>query len=96
MRRDPHRIELEVTEGVLLDDSDTVREALSTLREAGFKIALDDFGTGYSSLSYLRRFEVDKIKIDRSFVQHLGHAVDWQRSYPPFYAWSCHGFERYS
>jgi diguanylate cyclase (GGDEF)-like protein len=73
---DPHRIELEVTEGVLLDDSDTVREALSTLREAGFKIALDDFGTGYSSLSYLRRFEVDKIKIDRSFVQHLGHAVD--------------------
>ncbi len=73
---DPHRIELEVTESVLLDDSDTIIQALAKLRAAGFRIALDDFGTGYSSLSYLRRFEVDKIKIDRSFVQHLGHAVD--------------------
>jgi diguanylate cyclase (GGDEF)-like protein len=70
------RIELEVTEGVLLDDSDTVIDTLRQLRSAGFRIALDDFGTGYSSLSYLRRFQVDKIKIDRSFVQHLGHAVD--------------------
>jgi diguanylate cyclase (GGDEF)-like protein len=73
---DPHRIELEVTEGVLLDDSDLVCQALVKLRSVGFRIALDDFGTGYSSLSYLRRFEVDKIKIDRSFVQHLGHRVD--------------------
>jgi diguanylate cyclase (GGDEF)-like protein len=72
----PQRIELEVTEGVLLDDSEVVSEALAKLRQAGFSIALDDFGTGYSSLSYLRKFEVDKIKIDRSFVQHLGHAVD--------------------
>jgi EAL domain-containing protein (putative c-di-GMP-specific phosphodiesterase class I) len=46
---------------------------LQTLREAGFRIALDDFGTGYSSLSYLRQFKVDKIKIDRSFIQNLGH-----------------------
>lgn len=73
---DPSRIELEVTEGVLLDDDELVREALKKLRAAGLRIALDDFGTGYSSLSYLRRFEVDKIKIDKSFVQHLGHAVD--------------------
>jgi diguanylate cyclase (GGDEF)-like protein len=73
---DPRRIELEITEGVLLDDSEAVRHGLAVLRAAGFRIALDDFGTGYSSLSYLRRFEVDKIKIDRSFVQHLGHAVD--------------------
>jgi diguanylate cyclase (GGDEF)-like protein len=75
-KADPHRIELEVTEGLLLDDSQALSETLRRLRAAGFRIALDDFGTGYSSLSYLRRFEVDKIKIDRSFVQHLGHAVD--------------------
>lgn len=73
---DPHNIELEVTEGVLLDDDELVRKQLAFLRRAGFRIALDDFGTGYSSLSYLRRFEVDKIKIDRSFIQHLGQTVD--------------------
>jgi EAL domain-containing protein (putative c-di-GMP-specific phosphodiesterase class I) len=69
---DPRRIEFEITESLLLDDSELSRSALKILRQEGFKIALDDFGTGYSSLSYLRRFEVDKIKIDRSFVQHLG------------------------
>jgi len=69
---DPRRIEFEITESLLLDDSELSRSALKMLRQEGFKIALDDFGTGYSSLSYLRRFEVDKIKIDRSFVQHLG------------------------
>lgn len=73
---DPHNIELEVTEGVLLDDDELVRRQLAFLRSAGFRIALDDFGTGYSSLSYLRRFEVDKIKIDRSFIKHLGQTVD--------------------
>ncbi|SEI78845.1 periplasmic sensor diguanylate cyclase/phosphodiesterase [Sphingomonas sp. OV641] len=73
---DPKKIELEVTEGVLIDDDENVRSALRRLRSAGLRIALDDFGTGYSSLSYLRRFDVDKIKIDRSFIQHLGHAVD--------------------
>ena len=72
----PGALQLEVTERVLLEDDDTVRETLSKLREAGFTIVLDDFGTGYSSLSYLRKFEVDKIKIDRSFVQHLGDASD--------------------
>jgi diguanylate cyclase (GGDEF)-like protein len=69
---DPQQIELEITEGVLVDDDDHVRESLENLRAAGFRIALDDFGTGYSSLSYLRKFEVDKIKIDRSFVQSIG------------------------
>lgn len=73
---DPRRIELEVTESALLDDNDAIREALRQLRAAGFRIALDDFGTGYSSLSYLRRFEVDKIKIDRSFVEPVWHARD--------------------
>jgi diguanylate cyclase (GGDEF)-like protein len=72
----PKSLQLEVTERVLLDDDDNVRATLSKLRTAGFTIALDDFGTGYSSLSYLRKFEVDKIKIDRSFVQHLGEAAD--------------------
>ncbi|HEV7253707.1 MAG TPA: EAL domain-containing protein [Mesorhizobium sp.] len=67
----PQMIELEVTESLLLDDGELVRGALRELRAAGFRIALDDFGTGYSSLSYLRTFQVDKIKIDRSFVQHL-------------------------
>lgn len=71
---DPHRIEIEVTESVLLDDNDDVRDGLRKLRAAGVRIALDDFGTGYSSLSYLRRFEVDKIKIDRSFVEPVWHA----------------------
>ena len=72
----PEQLELEVTEGVLIDDDELVRAGLARLRAAGLKVALDDFGTGYSSLSYLRKFEVDKIKIDRSFVQHLGHTVD--------------------
>jgi diguanylate cyclase (GGDEF)-like protein len=73
---DPRRIELEVTESVLLDDGNLVRDALERLRAAGFRVALDDFGTGYSSLSYLRRFQVDKIKIDRSFVQPLWQSVE--------------------
>jgi predicted signal transduction protein with EAL and GGDEF domain len=70
----PDQIELEVTESILLDDDDLVRSALVSLRHAGFRIALDDFGTGYSSLSYLKKFEVDKIKIDRSFTSRLGEA----------------------
>ncbi|QNP42402.1 EAL domain-containing protein [Sphingomonas daechungensis] len=73
---DPRVLQLEVTERVLLDDDDKVRETLAKLRKAGFTIVLDDFGTGYSSLSYLRKFEVDKIKIDRSFIQHLGETAD--------------------
>ena len=71
-----NQIEFEVTESVVLDQNDGVRGALRRLRSEGFRIALDDFGTGYSSLSYLREFEVDRIKIDRSFVQGLGHSLD--------------------
>lgn len=70
------QIELEVTESVLLDNDEVVHSTLSALRRAGFRIALDDFGTGYSSLSYLSKFKVDKIKIDRSFIQRLGEADD--------------------
>jgi diguanylate cyclase (GGDEF)-like protein len=72
---DPCRIELEVTENILLGDKPT-RDALKRLRNAGFRIALDDFGSGHSSLSYLHRSEIDKIKIDRSFVQHMAYTAD--------------------
>ena len=67
----PHRLELEITESVLLRDEATVHEVLHKLRDIGVQIALDDFGTAYASLSYLRSFPFDKIKIDRSFIRDL-------------------------
>jgi diguanylate cyclase (GGDEF)-like protein len=65
------RLELEITESVLLDKTETSIAVLRRLRELGVAISLDDFGTGYSSLSYLRNFHFDKIKIDQSFVRHM-------------------------
>lgn len=73
---DPARIELEITETVLLEDNDTNLTTLHALRGLGVRIAMDDFGTGYSSIGYLRRFPFDKIKIDRSFVSELPYDVD--------------------
>lgn len=74
----PKRLELEITETVLLDKSDQVLATLHALRALGVRISMDDFGTGYSSLSYLRSFPFDKIKIDRSFVQDLDSNHDGQ------------------
>ena len=71
------KLTLEITETMLLvNDNGTVRQVLQQLHEAGVAIALDDFGTGYSSLSHLRDFPIDKVKIDKSFVQSM--AGDWQ------------------
>jgi diguanylate cyclase (GGDEF)-like protein len=68
-RLPPDRLEVEITEGLLLQNSPLVQSTLAKLREAGVRIALDDFGTGYSSISYLRTYTVDKLKIDQSFSQ---------------------------
>ncbi len=68
---DPRTLELEFTEGSLIDNSGPVSHAVAALKDLGVSIALDDFGTGYSSLSYLRRFPIDTLKIDRMFVRDI-------------------------
>ena len=70
----PGRLELEITEGVLIGDFTRAVAILRRLKSLGVRIAMDDFGTGYSSLSYLQSFPFDKIKIDRTFIANLGHS----------------------
>jgi len=72
----PGRLELEITEGVLIEETERTLATLGTLKAAGVSVSLDDFGTGYSSLSYLQRFAFDKIKIDRSFIWEMERNPD--------------------
>jgi diguanylate cyclase (GGDEF)-like protein len=68
---DPQRLEIELTESLLMEDNQATRAMLDSFRRLGVRLAIDDFGTGHSSLSYLKRFNIDTLKIDRSFVQSL-------------------------
>jgi EAL domain-containing protein (putative c-di-GMP-specific phosphodiesterase class I) len=68
---DPYFIELELTESIVMQDVGTVLETLQDLKKLGVRLAIDDFGTGFSSLSYLRRFPIDRLKIDQSFVRGI-------------------------
>src|ERR1700722_511006 len=70
-RLSPSLFELELTEGVLMQDAEACRRSLSSLKEFGFTLAIDDFGTGYCSLNYLKRFPLDTLKIDRSFISDI-------------------------
>lgn len=72
----PEQLELEITESILIDDSSAAAKRLDALKALGVRLAIDDFGTGYSSLSYLRRFPIDTLKIDRSFVNEMESSPD--------------------
>ncbi|MEO7387475.1 MAG: EAL domain-containing protein, partial [Gammaproteobacteria bacterium] len=73
---DPSLIEIELTEGLVMEDTEAAQRELAQLKNIGLRISIDDFGTGYSCLSYLRRFPIDVLKIDRSFVQEIGSSRD--------------------
>ncbi len=70
----PHQLVLEVTENIFLESSNSVETVMNNLKDIGVGLSLDDFGTGYSSLSYLKRFRIDKLKVDRSFMEQVCHS----------------------
>ena len=73
---DPGLIELELTEGLLMEDTESARQCLNDLKDIGVRISIDDFGTGHSCLAYLRKFPIDVLKIDRSFIHEVGTGED--------------------
>jgi diguanylate cyclase (GGDEF)-like protein/PAS domain S-box-containing protein len=73
---DPHNLELELTETVLMHDADSTIQTLNALKDIGVQLAIDDFGTGYSSFSYLRKFPLDSLKVDRSFINEIAPDSD--------------------
>lgn len=72
----PHRLELELTESLFIDDPGLVARTLADIKEISVKLAIDDFGTGYSSLNYLKRYPIDYLKIDQSFVRDIHADAD--------------------
>ena len=76
MKMDPSFIEFEITESLLMNDPEGAARTLRSLKESGVRLSMDDFGTGYSSLGYLKRFPIDTLKIDRSFVHDISTDAD--------------------
>jgi EAL domain-containing protein (putative c-di-GMP-specific phosphodiesterase class I) len=72
----PNDLTLEITEGVLLHDSENTRQQLQGLKRLGVRLAIDDFGTGYSSLAYLQQFSIDTLKVDKTFVDRIEEGAD--------------------
>ena len=71
---DPHYLELEITEGIMMDNVEEKIVLLNQFRQMGIQLSIDDFGTGYSALSYLKNLPIDTLKIDRTFIEYIDHS----------------------